>query len=128
MSRPRRRWRRRRRWRTASAQYRAEEAPAHVAIGREKLARNDITGAMASFERARALDYGSPEARVALGEAYLARGERRVRTGALVAGIGDLSTAKSRLRADGSDELRQRPGSCRVLGGQSAGRATSRRR
>lgn len=90
------------------ASYRAEEAPAHLAIGHEKLERGDIAGALASFETAQSLDFGSPEVREALGEAYLERGALCVRTGSVAAGIADLNTAAGKLRSSDDEALRKR--------------------
>jgi tetratricopeptide (TPR) repeat protein len=88
--------------------YRAEEAPAQLALGREKLDRGDIAGALASFERAQGLDFTSPEVRLALAEAYVARGELNTRQGSLTAAIHDFNAAAAQLGDGGDAVLRQR--------------------
>jgi tetratricopeptide (TPR) repeat protein len=90
------------------ATYRAAEAPAHVAIGQALLADNRITAAMAAFEHAATLQFANHDARLGLAEAYVARGEQRARLGLFADAISDFSTAKARLRNDGSAELRKR--------------------
>jgi tetratricopeptide (TPR) repeat protein len=88
--------------------YRAAEAPAHVAIGHALLADNRITAAMAAFEHAATLQFANHDARLGLAEAYVARGEQRARLGLHADAISDFSTAKAKLRNDGSAELRKR--------------------
>jgi len=88
--------------------YRAAEAPAHVAIGHALLADNRITAAMAAFEHAATLQFANHDARLGLAEAYVARGEQRARLGLHADAISDFSTAKAKLRNDGSAALRKR--------------------
>ncbi|MFH1746728.1 MAG: tetratricopeptide repeat protein [Planctomycetota bacterium] len=88
--------------------YRAEEAPAHVALGYDKLHAGDISGAFTSFNHARDLDYTSPEVRLGLAEAYIARGEMYTRQNNNTSALGDFQIASNKL-TDGDDEaLRQR--------------------
>ena len=90
------------------ALYRAAEAPAHIAIGRDKLSRHDVVGAIASLEYARSLDYGNSDVRVALGEAYIARAELRTRQGSASAAITDLVAASGSLGTYDDDTLSAR--------------------
>jgi tetratricopeptide (TPR) repeat protein len=85
--------------------YQADEALAHVALGRAALERGDLSGAMSAFQTAQALDPRGDEVNRGLAEGYLARARYRVRVGDPARAIEELDSARSYLATIEDDEL-----------------------
>ena len=77
--------------------YKADEALAHVALGRDALARGDLNAAMISFRTAQELAPRRDEVTLALAEGYLARGRQRARLGDPGRAIEEYNAARSAL-------------------------------
>jgi tetratricopeptide (TPR) repeat protein len=88
--------------------YQADEALAHVALGREALDRNDLLAAMSAFKTAQSLDPRGDEVKLGLAEGYMARGLWRMRIGDPGRAIDELSSAKSVLGTIENADLRGR--------------------
>lgn len=85
--------------------YQADEALAHVALGRDALAQGNRTSAMSSFQTAQGLDPLGDEVNLGLAEGYLALGQYRARLGDPGRAIEELNSAKGFLAMAESEEL-----------------------
>jgi tetratricopeptide (TPR) repeat protein len=104
--------------------YRADEALAQVALGRDALERGDLSSAMIAFQAAHELDPTGDEVNRGLAEGYLARGQYRARVGDPSRAIEELNTAKSYLATIEDEDLTARMASAFY----SAGRTLELRR
>jgi tetratricopeptide (TPR) repeat protein len=104
--------------------YEADEALAHVALGRDAIARGDVTAAMGEFRAAYELDPTGEEVSVGLAEGYLARGQWLARISDAGGAIDEYLIAKDKLGSIENDELREELAAA-VYG---AGRTLERRR
>jgi tetratricopeptide (TPR) repeat protein len=83
-------------------------ALAHVGVGRQALARGDVTAAMEAFSRAKEIDGGEYEVKLALAEGYLARAERFNKWGNVSDAVQDYRFAADILTdLPGTSELRE---------------------
>jgi tetratricopeptide (TPR) repeat protein len=88
--------------------YQADEALAHVALGRDALEVGDLSAAMIAFQTAQQLDPTGEEVNRGLAEGYLARGLYRSRIGDPARAIEELNSAKSFLAEIEDEELTDR--------------------
>ncbi|MFQ5805012.1 MAG: tetratricopeptide repeat protein [Phycisphaerae bacterium] len=88
--------------------YQADEALAHVALGRDAIQRGNLSAAMSAFKTAQSLDPFGEEVKVGLAEGYTARALWLMRIGDPNRAIDELSSAKSQLGAIENDELKTR--------------------
>ncbi len=86
--------------------YQADEALAHVALGRDALEQRDLSAAMSAFETAQSLDPYSDEVKVGMAEGYLARGRWRARIGDPGRAIDELNSAKGVLGSIENEQLK----------------------
>ena len=85
--------------------YQADEALAHVALGRDALELGDLSGAMSAFQTAQQLDPTGEEVNRGLAEGYLARGLYRSRVGDPARAIQELNSARSFLAEIEDEDL-----------------------
>lgn len=89
-------------------EYRADEASVHTAIARQRLARRDVSGAIASADAASTLDPAGDDVRLVRAESFLARAEQRAGFGDLARSIDDYERAARGISAPGGEALRER--------------------
>lgn len=88
--------------------YQADEALAHVALGRDAVERGDLSAAMSEFQTAQELDPHGDEVKVGMAEGYLARGRWRMRIGDPGRAIEEFSSAQTQLGSVENQELTSR--------------------
>lgn len=86
--------------------YQADEALAHVALGRDAIARGDLTTAMSAFRIAYELDPVGEEVKVGLAKGYIARGQWLARMGNASGAIDEFNSAQGQLGSIENEELR----------------------
>lgn len=87
---------------------RTDTALAHVGIGREALAKGNISRALISFGRAKELDPSNFNVREAMAEGYLARADQSSRMSAIANAIKFYGKAARELGKSGPESLRTR--------------------
>lgn len=88
--------------------YYRDLAKAHVGVGYERLARRDISGAMAAFEVAKEVSPTNPDVKAALAEGHVLRAEQHTQRRNYSAALEDYRKAADLLDAAGNRELRDR--------------------
>lgn len=88
--------------------YHRDLAKAHVGVGYERLARRDISGAMAAFEVAKEVSPTNPDVKAALAEGHVLRAEQHTQRRNYSAALADYRKAADLLETGGSPELRDR--------------------
>ncbi len=88
--------------------YRSDEADVLVQLGKEALKRGDLTGAFSQIEQALVLNPTSGAGKLARGEAFAARAEKRLQQGDLKRAIQDFDKAARDARGGDAADLRER--------------------
>lgn len=87
--------------------YQRDVASAQVGVGRERLKRGDLTGAMSAFTLAKELSPTNPDVKAALAEGYLARAEVYTQRGKYSAALDDYQQASVLLSGPSNRALRE---------------------
>ena len=88
--------------------YERDLALAYLGVGRERLDRGDLTGAMSSFERAKELNPSGAEVKAALAEGYVMRAEQHTQRHDYSSALEDYGRAAGLLGSTGNREVRER--------------------